>query len=247
MKTTKIDFSRSFDSALATVLSLPKTRNGKTDGTLVGKQVLTQSLRRLYHAANGRQVQTSVGPIAIAPAVAPWLKEAPFEICTQEDFLRLAAQFRDNGSADVAGAGEQISASTTTNLPIHITAHHLNLDHNLRRFVFKKIGPLRRFANHALTAEIILRRDGRSAFGFSATGRLSLPGRDINSRATGSDIYSAIQKLVAKLARLCRKRKTQMCKVFSRARKRQRDRGQQTRVFGLERTKPGTLHVAFSL
>jgi len=102
-----------------------------------------------------------------------------------------------------------------TKLPIHITTHHLIINDGLHRFVLKKIGTLKRFANDALMAEIVLRRDGPTAFRFSAVARLSLPGRDIHARANDSNIYSAIHHLVSKLARLSRKRKTRLSRNHS--------------------------------
>ena len=99
------------------------------------------------------------------------------------------------------------------NLPIYITANHLHLSDSLRLFARKKIAPLTRFANDALGAEIVLRRHGR-ATRFSASARIALPGRDIHGHAVHSNLYVAIGKLVAKLARLARKRKTLLAKSF---------------------------------
>ncbi|MEO5718619.1 MAG: ribosome-associated translation inhibitor RaiA [Chthoniobacterales bacterium] len=151
-----------------------------------------------------------------------------------------------------------------TNLPIHITTHHLRLSDSLRQFVRKKIAPVTRFAQDALAAEIVLRRHGGAATRFSASARLALPGRDIHGRAVDPDAYVAIGKLVAKLARLLRKRKTRLAKVFehpgrgaitqlpvaSPAREespdllalpprfRDREGGQEMRVFGFRRGDP---------
>ena len=100
------------------------------------------------------------------------------------------------------------------NLPIHITAHHLHLSDSLRLFARKKIAPLTRFANDALGAEIVLRRHGGAVTRFSASARIALPGRDIHGHAVHSNLYVAIGKLVAKLARLARKRKTRLAKSF---------------------------------
>lgn len=99
-------------------------------------------------------------------------------------------------------------------LPIHITTHHLTLSEPLRRFARKKIAPVARFANDALAAEIVLRRHGGAASRFSASARLALPGRDVHGRAVDANLYAAIAKLVDKLARLCRKRKTRLAKTF---------------------------------
>ena len=101
-----------------------------------------------------------------------------------------------------------------TNLPIHITTHHLSLTDALRRFAWEKIRPVMRFANDALSAEIVLRRHGGAATRFSASARLALPGRDIHGRAEHSNLYVAIGNLVTILGRLARKRKTRLAKRF---------------------------------
>lgn len=101
-----------------------------------------------------------------------------------------------------------------TDLPIHITAHHLSLSEPLRQFARQKIAPVIRFANDAIGAEIVLRRHGGASSRFSASARLALPGRDIHGRAVHANLYVAIGKLVDKLARLCRKRKTRLARTF---------------------------------
>jgi len=99
-------------------------------------------------------------------------------------------------------------------LPIHITTHHLHLSDPLRRFTRKKITPVARFANDALAAEIVLRRHSGAATRFSASARLALPGRDVHGRGVDPNLYVAIGKLVAKLGRLLRKRKTRLARSF---------------------------------
>ena len=101
-----------------------------------------------------------------------------------------------------------------TNLPIHITTHHLSMSNALRRFARQKISSVCRFANDALAADVILRRHAGAKERFSASARLALPGRDIYGRAIASNLYAAIGKLVGKLARLSRKRKTRLAKTF---------------------------------
>ena len=103
-----------------------------------------------------------------------------------------------------------------TNLPIHITTHHLSLSDSLRRFARQKIVPVTRFAHDALAAEIVLRRHNGAETRFSASARLALPGRDVHGRAVDSNLYVAIGKLVARLGRLLRKRKTRLAKKFER-------------------------------
>jgi ribosomal subunit interface protein len=107
--------------------------------------------------------------------------------------------------------------TTMTNLPIHITTHHLSLSESLRRFARKKITPVTRFANDALAAEIVLRRHNGAVKRFSASARLALPGRDVHGRGVDANLYAAIGKLVATLGRRLRKRKTRLAKKFQRA------------------------------
>lgn len=77
----KIDLSASYEIGLTTVLSLPAAVQNRNQDEDLAKQ-----FRFLYEAANGRQVSTVVGLIAIAPAVAPWLKDAPLSFATREEF-----------------------------------------------------------------------------------------------------------------------------------------------------------------
>ena len=97
-----------------------------------------------------------------------------------------------------------------TELPIHITTHHLTLSDALSQFARAKIAPVIRFANDALGAEVVLRRHNGTVPRFSASARLVLPGKDIHGRAVHHDIYAAIGELFEKLARRCRKRKTRL-------------------------------------
>lgn len=97
-----------------------------------------------------------------------------------------------------------------TNLPIHITTHHLSASNALHRFAREKVSSVCRFANDALAADVVLRHHGGAKERFSASARLALPGRDIHGRAVAGNLYAAIGKLVAKLARLSRKRKTRL-------------------------------------
>ena len=103
-----------------------------------------------------------------------------------------------------------------TNLPIHINTHHLQLSDALREFVRKKIAPVNRFASDALAAEIVLRRHGGAKRRFSASARIALPGRDVYCRTVHVDLYVAICRLIKRLARLLRKRKTRLGRILER-------------------------------
>ena len=95
-----------------------------------------------------------------------------------------------------------------TSIPVHITTHHLSLTEPLRRFAQRKVAAVARFSRDALGAEIVLRRHGGAIRRFSASARLALPGADIHGRAVDRNLYVAIGKLILKLRRRIRKRKT---------------------------------------
>lgn len=102
-------------------------------------------------------------------------------------------------------------------LPIHITPHGIDLSFALRKFIEKKISRLPRFAGDILSAEVVLREKSGANGLFSVSARLALPGRDVHGNAVHKNFYAAINQLVARLARLSRKRKTQFEKRTRRA------------------------------
>lgn len=108
----------------------------------------------------------------------------------------------------------------STPLPIHITPHHLRLSPALHDFACAKLAKVPRFARDVQAADLVLRRhhgtsDGRR---FSASARLAVAGRDIHATAEHANLYAAIVKLVALLARRSRKRKTRLARPLSRRR-----------------------------
>lgn len=104
------------------------------------------------------------------------------------------------------------------NPPIHVTPHGLHLSPAVTDFIRIKICGLARFAGDIVAAEVVLRAKSGAAHLFSVSGRLALPGRDVHANAAHADLYGAINQLVAKLARLSRKRKTRLGKLFRPAR-----------------------------
>ena len=102
------------------------------------------------------------------------------------------------------------------NPPIHIAPHDLHLSPALHDFIRIKVCGLSRFAGDIVAAEVVLRKKSGAAHLFSVTGRLALQGRDLHANATHADIYGAINQLVARLARLSRKRKTRLGNLFRR-------------------------------
>jgi hypothetical protein len=114
MRRTEIHLSKPFEEVLASLLMLPGT-HAETDG-LHSPEIADSSLRKstkcdaevkaafrsLYEAANGRQVETQIGFIAIAPPVAGFLKDKPFYVATQyEFFLEAFARILAGGSPPV--------------------------------------------------------------------------------------------------------------------------------------------------
>lgn len=97
-------------------------------------------------------------------------------------------------------------------MSVHITPHHLTLSPALITKVNEKIGSLAKFGEEISKANVVLRRHRGMSNGkrFSASARLSLPGRDIHARATHSNLYTAITALESCLARCLRKRKTRL-------------------------------------
>jgi putative sigma-54 modulation protein len=110
-----------------------------------------------------------------------------------------------------------MNENNTTTLPIHITPHHLRLSLAISEFVYDKFAKVPRFASDVLATDVVLRRHHGSSEGprFSASARLALAGHDIHASATHADLYTAIVKLVATLARRSRKRKTRLMKAHA--------------------------------
>jgi ribosomal subunit interface protein len=105
------------------------------------------------------------------------------------------------------------------NPPIHVAPHDLHLSPAVNDFIRIKICGLSRFAGDIVAAEVVLRGKSGAAHLFSVSGRLALLGRDVHANATHPDLYGAINQLAARLARLSRKRKTRLGKLFRRARR----------------------------
>ena len=99
MKRTEIHLSDPFKEVLASLLTLPSTHTETDDVPFSGAadSVLGESakcdaevkaaLRSVYEAAHGRQVETQIGFVTIAPPVAGFLKETPYYVATQYEFF----------------------------------------------------------------------------------------------------------------------------------------------------------------
>ncbi len=102
MKRETIDLAGPFEEIVAKLSSVPPTgnfvgRNGTATFELSPE--VQEVLRHLYEAARGRQFATVIGLIPVgAPALAPFLKDAPFEVESQSDFLLQALARLYSGS-----------------------------------------------------------------------------------------------------------------------------------------------------
>jgi ribosomal subunit interface protein len=114
-------------------------------------------------------------------------------------------------------ASDEINTIDMNNIPIHIMPHGIELSFALRKFIEKRISGLSRFAGDILSAEVVLREKSGATGLFSVRARLALPGRDVHGNAVHENFYAAINQLVARLARLSRKRKTRFEKEIRRA------------------------------
>jgi hypothetical protein len=87
----EIDLSEPFEKVLTCVLALPPCTSDAVGNGSDDDKEFKEAIRELYEAANGRQVETRFGWIAIAPPVASFLKARPYYIETQIDLLIEAA------------------------------------------------------------------------------------------------------------------------------------------------------------
>jgi hypothetical protein len=111
VKRIEINLAATFGEVLATLSALPSTSTEAGEICLPGiadsmvresgecDAEVKEALRSLYEAAHGRQVETQVGLIAIAPPIAGFLKDKPYYVATQyEFFLEAFARILAGGS-----------------------------------------------------------------------------------------------------------------------------------------------------
>ena len=88
----KIDLTESFEKTSAVLSSLPFTDSlaSRWKKDAFKQTNVKRLLREIYEAANGRQVATTIGFVRIAPAIAPYLKDKPYWVKTQAEFMSQA-------------------------------------------------------------------------------------------------------------------------------------------------------------
>ena len=99
MKRTEIQLSEPFEEVLATLFTLPSTlaeidevrfpgaNNSELRKSAMCVAEVKEALRSLYEAAHGRQVETPIGFLPIAPPVSGFLKKKPYYVATQHEFF----------------------------------------------------------------------------------------------------------------------------------------------------------------
>jgi hypothetical protein len=112
----KINLAEPFEKLSIAVSSLPLTHDGiSPQAEEVAKETkVKQLLREIYEVANGRQVATTIGLVALAPPTAPYLKDKPFFVETQADFLsRAIVRMADGASKRRASVPAHRALSST--------------------------------------------------------------------------------------------------------------------------------------
>jgi hypothetical protein len=99
IRNIEIDLAEPFEKILATVLSLPTGCGDVITDRLRNEEHISQVVRELYEAANGRHVETGIGLIRVAPPAYAFLQAEPFTATTQINFLIEAAARLIAGSA----------------------------------------------------------------------------------------------------------------------------------------------------
>lgn len=111
MKKVTINLAGPFDEIVASLGTLPPTENliGHNGATVFElSPELQEVLRILYEAARGRQFATVIGLVpAGPPPIAPFLKDAPFEVKSQSGFLlQVLARLYSGPGANTPSSGK---------------------------------------------------------------------------------------------------------------------------------------------
>jgi hypothetical protein len=104
----KIDLAESFEKTSAVLSSLPFTDSlvSRWKKDAFKQTNVNRLLREIYEAANGRQVATTIGFVSIAPAIAPSLKDKPYWVKTQAEFISQALARIASGPSKRAARSE---------------------------------------------------------------------------------------------------------------------------------------------
>lgn len=104
-------------------------------------------------------------------------------------------------------------------MQIHLSPRHLVLTAAIHSYVAEKVEHLESITGEILAAHVVLLHDETKTKRYVVKVHLAVPGPDIHAEDAETDLYAAIDKVVAKLAQQLRKRKTKL--VSTRKRKTQ--------------------------
>jgi putative sigma-54 modulation protein len=93
-------------------------------------------------------------------------------------------------------------------MQIHLSPRHLTLTAAIHSHVAEKISHLEQMTDRIIAAHVVLLHDETKTKKHIVKVHLAVPGPDIHAEDADNDLYAAIDKVVAKLGNLLRKRKT---------------------------------------
>jgi len=95
-------------------------------------------------------------------------------------------------------------------MQIHLSPRHLTLTAAIHGYVADKISHLEDIAQRIVAAHVVLMHDETKVKKHVVKVHLAMPGPDIHAQDAEDDLYAAIDKVVDKLSRQLRKRKTKI-------------------------------------
>lgn len=95
-------------------------------------------------------------------------------------------------------------------MQIHLSPRHLTLTAAIHSYVAEKVGHLEQLADHIIAAHVVLMHDETKTKKHRVKVHLAVAGPDIHAEDSEDDLYTAIDKVVDKLAMQLRKRKTKL-------------------------------------
>ncbi|MEM9400362.1 MAG: ribosome-associated translation inhibitor RaiA [Verrucomicrobiota bacterium] len=95
---------------------------------------------------------------------------------------------------------------------IHLSAHNLKLSAAINAFVAEKLSHVEHITDDIIGAHVVLLHDDTKSptRQYCVKVHLGVPGPDIHLEQYDRDLYAAVDKIVDKVARQLRKRKTRL-------------------------------------
>ncbi len=90
---------------------------------------------------------------------------------------------------------------------INITTRHIELTPRLRSYVYKKLEKAKKYFNHLVSAQLILNAE---KYGHVAEVFIQASGSNIMAKEQAGDIYSAVDKVMDKVAKQLKKYKEKL-------------------------------------